>query len=141
MPENKRLYRHRHNRVLGGVSSGLGEYFNVDPVLVRLGFVALTLINGLGLVIYFFMWLLIPTKESQEMNGDSVLQANLNEIGQQAQQIGRSLGGGRGLGLVGLALATLGVLFLLRTFFPDLQISLLWPLVFILIGLYLLFGR
>jgi phage shock protein PspC (stress-responsive transcriptional regulator) len=46
--------------VLGGVAGGLGDYFNVDPLLIRIGFVGLMIFGGAGLVLYAVAWLLIP---------------------------------------------------------------------------------
>jgi phage shock protein PspC (stress-responsive transcriptional regulator) len=48
------------NRVLAGVSSGLGAYFGVDPIIFRIGFVALTFAGGTGLLIYLLLWALLP---------------------------------------------------------------------------------
>lgn len=47
-------------RLIGGVASGLGSYFNVDPVVFRVGFVALTLAGGAGILIYLLCWVLLP---------------------------------------------------------------------------------
>jgi phage shock protein C len=58
--EPKKLYRSMKNKMLGGVSAGLGEYFAIDPTIVRLGFVALALLGGPGIVIYVIMWLVVP---------------------------------------------------------------------------------
>jgi phage shock protein PspC (stress-responsive transcriptional regulator) len=46
--------------VLGGVSSGLGLYFGIDPVVFRIGFVALTLAGGAGVLIYLLLWVVLP---------------------------------------------------------------------------------
>lgn len=59
-PEVKRLYRSRRNRILAGVCGGIGEYLNVDPTIVRLMWVALTLLWGVGLVFYIIAALIIP---------------------------------------------------------------------------------
>lgn len=57
----KRLYRCGHDRVLGGVCAGIAEYFQVDPVLVRLLWVIFTLISmGLGIVAYIIAWIIVP---------------------------------------------------------------------------------
>lgn len=56
----KKLYRSQDQKMLGGVCGGLGEYFNIDPIIVRLIFVAFALIAGGGLLLYLIMWLLIP---------------------------------------------------------------------------------
>ncbi len=58
--ESKKLYRSVNNKMLGGVAAGLGEYLNIDPTIVRLGFVALALMGGPGIVIYLIMWLVVP---------------------------------------------------------------------------------
>jgi phage shock protein PspC (stress-responsive transcriptional regulator) len=55
------LRRRGDDRVLGGVASGLADYFNVDPLLVRIGFVGLMVFNGLGLGLYLLAWLFVPT--------------------------------------------------------------------------------
>jgi phage shock protein PspC (stress-responsive transcriptional regulator) len=54
------LRRRTTNRVLGGVAGGLGDYFNIDPLLIRIGFVGLMIFGGAGLVLYVVAWLLIP---------------------------------------------------------------------------------
>ena len=46
--------------VLGGVSGGLAEYSGIDALLWRVGFVALTLAGGAGVIVYLLLWLLIP---------------------------------------------------------------------------------
>jgi phage shock protein C len=48
--------------MLGGVCGGLGQYFNVDPVFFRLGFVLLTLGWGAGLLVYIVLWIVIPPR-------------------------------------------------------------------------------
>lgn len=62
MVHMKRLYRLREDRILAGVCSGLGDYFNIDPVIFRLGFVLITLGWGSGILLYLIMWLIIPLK-------------------------------------------------------------------------------
>lgn len=58
----KRLYRSRTERVLGGVCGGLGEYFGLDPVFIRLIFIFCVLFVGTGLFLYLVMWLIVPLK-------------------------------------------------------------------------------
>ena len=58
--EPKRLYRSRSSRMLGGVCGGITEYFNIDPTLVRLGVVALSLAAGGGLLAYIIAAIIIP---------------------------------------------------------------------------------
>lgn len=60
----KKLYRSRENRVLGGVAAGLAEYLNVDITLVRLGFLLLGLADGAGLLLYIAMWIVVPEQDT-----------------------------------------------------------------------------
>ncbi|MDX6650470.1 MAG: hypothetical protein QOJ97_2421 [Solirubrobacteraceae bacterium] len=59
----KRFLRSREDRWLGGVAGGLGHYFGVDPILFRIGAVALALVGGLAFFVYPAMWLLVPTDD------------------------------------------------------------------------------
>ena len=51
-PEPRKLFRSRDDRVIGGVAGGLGRYFNIDPVIFRIAFVGLTLLSGVGIIVY-----------------------------------------------------------------------------------------
>jgi phage shock protein PspC (stress-responsive transcriptional regulator) len=59
-PPPRRLYRTRDDRVIGGVCGGIARYFNIDPVLVRVGAVALAVLGGAGVLAYLAAVLLIP---------------------------------------------------------------------------------
>ena len=63
-PEPRRLVRVREGRVIGGVCAGLGRYFNVDPIIFRIGAVVLALVGGAGLLAYLAALLLIPAEDS-----------------------------------------------------------------------------
>lgn len=59
----KRLYRSRQDRLIAGVCGGIAEYFNIDPVIVRLVAVLLLLPGGLpGFIPYLVMWAVVPEK-------------------------------------------------------------------------------
>ena len=58
--EPKRLFRSRKDRILGGVCGGLGNYLNVDPVLVRVVWAILFFAAGIGLLAYILAWIIIP---------------------------------------------------------------------------------
>ncbi|WP_298817311.1 PspC domain-containing protein [Chloroflexus sp.] len=64
-PQAQRLLRSRE-RLVAGVAGGLARYFNVDPVIVRLIFVLLGLMNGMGVVLYLVLWLLMPNEDAGE---------------------------------------------------------------------------
>ena len=56
----RQLRRSKSNRMIAGVCGGLGEYFEVDPVLIRLLLVVATLMGGSGIILYLLAWVLIP---------------------------------------------------------------------------------
>jgi phage shock protein C len=60
----QRLHRGGRGRMLAGVAVGLADYFDVDPTMVRIGFVALAFLGGLAVPLYLAGWLLIPDEES-----------------------------------------------------------------------------
>jgi phage shock protein C len=56
----ERLHRRRHGRMVAGVAAGMADYFDIDPTLVRIGFVVLSFMGGLAIPLYVAGWLLIP---------------------------------------------------------------------------------
>ena len=56
----KRVYRSKKNKILAGVCGGIAEYFDVDPVLVRLLLVLLVLMGFAGIILYLVAWLIMP---------------------------------------------------------------------------------
>jgi phage shock protein C len=58
--EYKKLYRSKTNRWLGGVFGGLGTYFNVDPLILRVLFILFGHVGGPGVLLYIFLWIVIP---------------------------------------------------------------------------------
>ena len=60
---DKRLVRNTHDEMVGGVCSGIANYLNIDPVIVRLVFVLLALGGGHGILAYHILWVLMPTDE------------------------------------------------------------------------------
>jgi phage shock protein PspC (stress-responsive transcriptional regulator) len=71
----KRLYRIRDGRLVAGVCAGIAAYFGVDPTLVRLAFVLLTVFGGIGILLYLGAWLVIP----DETDGMSIAESVVNK--------------------------------------------------------------
>ena len=59
---NKRLYKSNENKMLCGVCGGIAEYFDVDPTLVRLGWVVLCAMVGSGILAYIIAAIVIPRR-------------------------------------------------------------------------------
>lgn len=66
---NKKLYRTEDNKMLAGVCGGVAEYFNLDPTLVRVLWVAVSLFAGAGVILYIVMAIIVPVK-SQVVSGN-----------------------------------------------------------------------
>ena len=58
----KRFYLSATDKKLGGVCGGIAEYFDFDSLLVRVGFVVLVFGLGVGLLAYFLLWILAPSR-------------------------------------------------------------------------------
>lgn len=116
------LRRSRTDEVIGGVAGGLGRYFGVDPVLIRIAFVALAFLTfGTMVLLYIVAWIVIP----EEREGEIV------EAGPTASPDTARL-------FIGGALILLGVFFLMRIIIPWFDTRLIWALVLILLGVAVL---
>ncbi len=131
----RRLNRSRSNHIIGGVCGGLGDYFDIDPVLVRLIWLILILFGGVGLFLYLIAWVIIPME--------------LDNAGQVATE---SAGYSRGRLWWGLALVLMGVFLwgsqyrvIYWPIIPGVHLHSrdFVPLILVLVGGYLLlaFGR
>jgi phage shock protein C len=92
-----RLMRSRTEVIVAGVCGGLAEYFAIDPVIVRLIFVLVTLTSGLGLVIYPVLWLVMPKAGSagtaQFFPHDAEeWRRRAQQFGAEASQVGQEFG-------------------------------------------------
>jgi len=78
---SRRFFRDGENRMLGGVCSGFGAYFDIDPLWIRLAFVAAFFFGGSGLLLYIVLWIIMPeaktTTEKLEMKGERVTISNI----------------------------------------------------------------
>jgi len=80
---SKKLYRDGDDKFLGGVSSGLAHYFNIDVIWVRLGWLVAAFGFGFGFILYLILWILLPqantTAEKLEMEGEEVNITNIEK--------------------------------------------------------------
>lgn len=56
----RRFYRSASDRIIGGVCGGIGEYLNIDPLIVRIVFAVMFFGYGTGLLLYLLIWILAP---------------------------------------------------------------------------------
>lgn len=75
-----RLYRSRSEKMIAGVSGGLGEYFDVDPVLIRLLFVVTSFISGAGILAYIILWIVVPREDDAAVRMEDRLRRDFDDI-------------------------------------------------------------
>lgn len=85
-----RLKRSATETMVAGVSGGLAEYFNIDPVIVRLIFVLVTLTSGLGVPVYILLWILMPKADAPKASQS--FEEGVKQFGQEASRLGQEFG-------------------------------------------------
>jgi phage shock protein C len=85
-----RLTRSSTDKILGGVCGGLGNYFGIDPVIVRLIFVGLVFAGGMSIVLYPVLWLIMPVAAGDQ----PTISAGLQDMQQVAHQVRAQAGEG-----------------------------------------------
>jgi len=142
MDTHQKLYRSSENKVIGGVAAGMGKRFDVDITLMRVIFVILALFSGVfpGIAAYIIAMIIIPsdkkTEGKYEINNERVKEA-ADELRATARK-----GSGHGRNIVGLILIVIGLSILFDGAIPIFNFigKVFWPLVIIIIGIYLLKG-
>jgi phage shock protein C len=140
MAQTKKLYRSSSDKIIAGVCGGLAEYFAVDSTLIRILFVALTLANGFGVLLYIIMALIVPKdKKTGTRDNARDLAAGAKHLASQV----RSSDNGRNL--LGLIIVGLGLVILIKNILPVppvwMHARVFWPAVIIAIGLYFIFSN
>ena len=149
----ERITKSKNDKVIDGVCGGLAEYFGIDPVLVRLVFVVLVFLDGLGLLLYIILVIIMPGAQQTGQSPKETIQQNVKEISDRVKEAGEGLGhafsnktGQRHsnrAGWFGFLLILLGIFFLLNNLhlIPWVDRDLLWPIIIILVGAWLLIRR
>jgi len=155
----KGLYRSRSDRMIWGVCGGLAEYFNIDPTIVRVIAVLLIFANGLGILAYLILAIVVPLESSRQAAPKDTIKENVEEIKETVTELGREIRsafvdeegkeeedtekpeaatktGHRCRNILGVTLIVVGILFLLGSLglFHWLRWGIIWPLILIAIG-------
>jgi phage shock protein PspC (stress-responsive transcriptional regulator) len=146
MEKNKRLFRSAKSKVFGGVAGGIAEYFDIDPIIIRLLFVIIAFAGGGGAIVYLILWIALPLEPITPftMNMGSGEPFNADSPGEQSTadyNTGTSnpfnipVKPENRNGLIGgIVLISLGLIFLANRFIPNIDFSDLWPLVLVVLG-------
>jgi phage shock protein C len=152
----KKLTRSRTNRMIWGVCGGLAEYFKIDPVIIRIIAVLLILADGIGLLAYIIMAIVVPLEGSKAATPSESMKENVEEIKDTANSLGEDIRStfshketgehkpgspNRALTIAGIVIVVIGVLFLLTSFdiFSWFSWRYIWPLILVAIGLIIVF--
>lgn len=133
----QKLYRSRRGKVLGGVCGGLGDYLNIDKVIIRIMFVLLFLFGGSGLLVYIILWIALPEQDPasyykiNEPSGDS----EANPVEPSPVVNNRKMNSSM---MVGVIMIAIGMLFLLNSLLPMYNLWNFWPVVLIAAGILLI---
>ncbi len=138
-----RLMRSEKEKLFAGVCGGLGIYLGVDPVLVRLAFVLLTFTGGIGVLLYFVLMIVMPSEADAGQSQGGVIEKNLDEMGSTIHSgVNHARQHPRGPVIAAGLLIVLGVYLLLSNFgIPFLGSPIIWALVLIGVGIYLIIQR
>lgn len=151
---NKRLYRSTKDKMIGGVSGGLAQYFGIDPTIVRVLFVLSLFLGGTGIIAYIILWIVVPEEpyvfnmppSSSSPNPDdesvkaesfedketaSKLATEYHEVYEKGKRKKRQT-------FAGIFLIVLGLIILADTFIPRFDFEDIIPIILVLIGVGLL---
>jgi phage shock protein PspC (stress-responsive transcriptional regulator) len=131
----EKLYRSRKQKIIAGVAGGLSDYFNIDPVIIRILFVVFSILHGSGILIYIILWIAIPEEPfdvAYNINNQSEPNnTNTNDIPPTKNSCSPRF-------ITGLILVFIGVVFLLNNLIPSFDFSDIFPYILILIGILLI---
>ena len=152
-----RLYRSRSDRMICGVCGGLAKYFDIDPTIVRIIAVLLVFANGLGILTYIIMAIVVPQEGSKVATPKEAVEENIEDLKETAGKLGREIRSTlteekveseavdkvrRRRGIVGIILIVLGIFLLAGSFnlFWWFHWGNLWPLILVAVGLLIIFS-
>jgi phage shock protein PspC (stress-responsive transcriptional regulator) len=132
-----KLYRSRRIRVFGGIAGGMSQYFNLDPIIIRVIFVVVTIMHGVGLILYIILWIVIPEEpfemayqapaDIKEGSAPGVKAAQDTTITDQKKTHSGRI-------VAGIILISIGLIFFVDRMIPSFDFRDILPLIFVLLG-------
>ncbi len=130
----QKLYRETENKVFFGVCAGLAQYLNVDPVIIRLIFIAVFFAGGSGFLVYIICAIAIPKRPyfpNQQSNFEDFEDGIRRQEPSNKNYKSVVLGG---------MLIIIGAFLLVDKFIPNMQFENYYPILMIVVGAFLLFN-
>ncbi|MDP2951569.1 MAG: PspC domain-containing protein [bacterium] len=149
MTETKKLYRQDEGKVIAGVATGIAQYFNLDPIVVRVLFVLLTFFQGAGILLYIILAVLVPKPSKEAILSEEVLKEKAEQaeemthkatekakhISQKIKEKNWLRDSRRILGVI-CVLGGVGII-LNKYFFEWFKWDMLWTAALVVVGFYL----
>lgn len=136
MSNNKRLERDLRNNAIGGVCSGLANYFDMDPAFWRVLFFFLFFFGASGLLIYIVLWIVMPAKK--DYGNPTVSEAsevsNLSGTPEATPDVKKK----NSNMVAGIILILIGTVCLVARYVPRISWHIIWPTLLIILGLVLI---
>ena len=120
------------NKVIGGVCSGLAEFFGLDVALVRIAFVIAFMFASFGFWLYIILWIVLPVEGQQ-----STVNSQQSESVSESVSVSKSESKVKSV-LAGSFVILIGLLFLINNFIPINWVWKLWPLILVAIGVVMI---
>lgn len=145
MAQTRKLYRSDTDRIIFGVCGGLAEYFGVDSMIMRVVFIMLAFLDGIGILAYLILAAVLPTKVGEHIASESMEtpEAAPDPLTGMTHKVFRDEDISRRRSLVGLILVIGGLTYLAYTFFPFavFQWRFAAPLMLIVFGFFIILRK
>ncbi len=138
------LHRSTTNKIIAGVAGGLGEYLNIDPTIIRILFILISIFGGSGILIYLILWLIMPSGINVSNNSHEHIRKNADEIAIRARNFAHDIRISpkheESRFWWGLILVIIGFLILFNNFgiFEIFNFGKLWPILLVIFGVMIL---
>lgn len=143
----KKLYRSREKKVIAGIAGGLGNYLDIDPVIIRIIIVLITIFHGVGILVYIIMWIVIPEapfnlfyneeiNNPSESSGENFTENDSSKMNESLNSLQTS----NSRIIIGVILIGLGIIFLFDKFLPFFDFELVFSVGLMALGVALIFN-
>lgn len=146
-----RIYRSKNDRVISGVCGGIAKYFDVDPTIIRILWVIITITFGVGILAYIICALVIPERSTLERSNprEEYVVEPKKSTGSSSNYSSAELyyenedgdDNSRNRILIGILLICIGVIVFIKRYIPRLDFDNLWPLLLIIGGVYIIYSQ
>ncbi|PKL86819.1 MAG: hypothetical protein CVV22_01640 [Ignavibacteriae bacterium HGW-Ignavibacteriae-1] len=136
----RKLYKSRRSKMIGGVAGGLGDYFDIDPVIIRVLFIMTAFAWGVSVIAYILLWIVLPENPDEVENfydfvndpNKDMNMDNYADFDDSKQKKDRRV-------IAGAFLIIIGAVILLDKVTDWLTFGYIWPLVLVAVGGYLIY--